>query len=54
MSTDTYKGINHGDGKKWIVNGVVNLDDGNFLGSRFTFKKIEEMGVYIGSYPNSQ
>ena len=54
MKTDTYTGIIQNDGKKWIINGVVNIDDGNFLGSRFTYKKIDDMGVFIGSYPNSQ
>lgn len=54
MKSDTYTGICQNDGKKWVINGVVSIDDGNFLGSRFTYKKIDNMGVYIGSYPSSQ
>lgn len=52
MKSESYTGISQTDAK-WIINGVVSVDDGNFLGSRFTYKKVDDMGIYIGTYPSS-
>jgi hypothetical protein len=50
---ETYTGLSNTEGKRWIVNGQVTQDDGNFVGDRFSFRNIGETGIYVGSYPNS-
>ena len=39
--------------KCWVVNGVVEREDGNFL-KEFFITKIEKSGVYVGSYPGQE
>jgi hypothetical protein len=41
------------EAKRWVVNGEVTQEDGNYVGAKFFMTKIEETGIYIGSYPNS-
>jgi len=36
--------------KVWIVNGVIDKADGNFLGGLF-FDKIGDTNVWMGTYP---
>lgn len=35
----------------WIVNGVANKIDGNFIPTKFAFNEIEQTGISIGPYP---
>ena len=37
--------------KNWVINGVLTIQDGNFLGKEFSVTKIEDTGLMIGSYP---
>ena len=37
--------------KNWVINGVLTIQDGNFLGKEFSISHIEDTGLLIGSYP---
>jgi len=47
---ENYRGINKTDGTVWIINGVVDQVEGNFLGDRFRFHKVNDYNLYFGSY----
>ena len=40
--------------KVWIVNGVLDKVDGNFIQSNFKVTSIGNTGLCVGSYPSSE
>lgn len=37
--------------KTWIINGQIAIQDGNYLGKDFSVTKIDDTGLWFGSYP---
>lgn len=37
--------------KTWIINGQITIQDGNYLGKDFSVTKIDDTGLWFGSYP---
>lgn len=55
---ETYKGMVSKEGqihgqKVWIINGILDKVDGNFIMQRMKIHKIGETGICIGQFPSS-
>lgn len=57
QKSETYKGMmmsKEGQincSKVWIVNGIIDKVDGNFIHQKFKVSKISDTGICIGQYP---
>lgn len=51
---ENYRGMNKTDGTVWIMNGTVDQVDGNFLGDKFRFHKVNDYNLYFGSFLATQ
>lgn len=37
--------------KTWVINGQITIQDGNYLGKDFSVTRIDDTGLWFGSYP---